>query len=121
MPPAVVPPVQEPISPTAGAELVSLATSVGGELAESLRALVGQLPGAAGPVALARRLKIDKVLASRVLKALRSPEPLAVIHAVPGPEPLRRLVRSAARVGASDTVVRRCNEAIAAFEGFVRG
>ena len=48
-------------------------------------------------MALARRLGVDKVLTSRVLKALRNKDAIAVIKLAPGPAPLRRLLRAAAQ------------------------
>jgi hypothetical protein len=73
-----------------------------------------------GPQALANSLGIDKVLSSRVLKALRSRDPLTAVRLMPGPEPLRRLVRAAAKRGASQGDVSAANAAVDAFEELIR-
>lgn len=70
---------------------------VGTELLASIGDVVGSVsrPGT-GPVATARLLDVDKVLMSRVLKALRAGDTIEGLSAMPGPEPLRRLVAQAA-------------------------
>lgn len=93
---------------------------VGGELAAALSAAIGEvatpLPG---PVLLAKRTGIDKVLASRVLKAVQARDPLSALHAMPGPGPLRRVVRALGRQGASADVVRRATLAIDRYESLL--
>ncbi len=74
----------------------------------------------AGPVALARELGLDKVLTSRVLKAMRAQDPISAAHAMPGPEPLRRFVRAAARHGVPAEVTGRANAAIDTFATMIR-
>jgi hypothetical protein len=73
-----------------------------------------------GPQALARRLGIDKVLASRLLAAMRSADPLFVVHRTPGPEPLRRTLDAAARVGVEPALVDRARDAVDRFERLIR-
>lgn len=73
-----------------------------------------------GPQALARRISIDKVLASRLLKAMRSPDAMSAVHRMPGPEPLRRVLRAASKQGADTTLVAQAEEAVARFESLIR-
>lgn len=73
-----------------------------------------------GPQALAKRLGIDKVLASRVLAAVRSGDPLFVVHRSPGPEPLRRTIDAAGKQGVDRGVVAAAREAVDAFERLIR-
>jgi len=105
--------------PGAGTE--SRVAAVGSRLASTLAALLDALPNAPhGPVALAKLLKLDKVLTSRLLKALRGRDPLAVVHLMPGPEPLRRLVRAALRAGVDAALVQDADGAVGAFEELIR-
>ncbi len=73
-----------------------------------------------GPQALARRLGLDKVLASRVLMTVRCGDPLAAIHRAPGPEPLRRLVRAMGKAGVAPDVIEQAVSAIEGFEQLIR-
>lgn len=95
--------------------------SVGQDLVRSLLALLNQLPDCpSGPQALAARLAVDKVLTSRLLAALRTQDALAALHRLPGPEPLRRVVRAVARRGTPDPAVARALAAIERFESLIR-
>lgn len=94
-------------------------------LGEDLRGALGELldlvPGRPqGPQALARALGLDKVLASRLLKALRQVDPRAVVHHLPGPEPLRRVLRAARRTGVPAAVADRASGAVEDFEQLIR-
>lgn len=94
---------------------------VGDELLASLSAaLSGAGARREGPQALAARLGVDKVLASRVLKAMRSADPMSAVHRAPGPEPLRRVVRALAEKGVDAAIIRRAENAIDAFERLIR-
>jgi hypothetical protein len=88
-----------PAGSPAGASRESIESNVlgvGGELLAAIGDVVGQIarPGT-GPIAAARLLEVDKVLMSRVLKALRAGDALSGLSAMPGPEPLRRVVAQA--------------------------
>jgi hypothetical protein len=103
------------------AELEAEITAVGDRLVASIREVIDALPvRTAGPQALARLLGIDKVLASRVLKAARARDPIAATHAMPGPEPLRRLIRAAGKRGADGARVAEAAAAIDQFESLIR-
>ena len=94
---------------------------LGAELHECLGAVLAALPEASqGPQRLATSLGLDKVFASRLLKALRNNDPLGSLHQFPGPEPLRRFCRAARRRGASAAHVRRAEEKIDAFQALLR-
>lgn len=95
--------------------------AVGAELLQSLRGVLGALPRiGTGPQSLARTLGIDKVLASRVLKAVRGHDAMTATSSMPGPEPLRRLVRAAGRRGVPGPVADRALAAIDEFEVLIR-
>ena len=97
-------------------------SEVGAALGRRLGDVLAALPqGADGPQELARALGLDKVLTSRLKKALRgSRDPMAVLASAPGPEPLRRFLRAAKRRGAGPGIVRRAEEAVADFEQLIR-
>lgn len=95
--------------------------SVGVDLARAIGGVLDAIPGGrSGPVDLARSLGIDKVLASRVLKADRNRDPMAFLYLAPGPEPLRRLVRLAARHDVPAATIAAAERSIAQFEELVR-
>ncbi len=105
--------------PTApGKDLQVRIMQTGERLLAGLSRAVDSLPDSrGGPQALARRLGVDKVLASRVLKMVRSGDPMAAIHRAPGPDPLRRVVRAMVKAGVDIKVT---EEAVRAIEGFER-
>lgn len=83
-----------------GPALESEIIAVAAALQRTLAAVVAEHPhAAAGPVALAQALGLDKVLTSRVLKALRQQDSVASLYFMPGPEPLRSLIKAAERRG----------------------
>ena len=94
---------------------------VGRELAETVGGVLDRIPGQPhGPQALATALSVDKVLTSRLLKALRSREPVAVVHHLPGPEPLRRVLRAADALGIDPERIRAAAHAVDRFESMIR-
>jgi hypothetical protein len=96
-------------------------SEVGTALAVALNGLLRSVPGGPyGPVELAKALGIDKVLASRVLKAARHKDAVAVVFHAPGPEPLRRVIRAAARRQIDATVLDEAERAVAAFDALIR-
>jgi hypothetical protein len=94
---------------------------VGEELSQSLSDLIGSLPGAPHrPTQLARDLGVNRAVASRVLGATSKKDALDCIHHVPGPEPLRKLVRAAKDRGVSPQQVVRAMAAIDSFDHLIR-
>ena len=95
--------------------------SVGRELANKIGSVLDAIPGGPhGPAQLARTIGIDKVLASRVLKATRNRDPMAVLHLAPGPDPLRRLLRAARKGAVSAELVSEAEQAVQLFEILIR-
>ncbi len=105
-----------------GPDCVEIRVSrVGQELLASLAAVESALPDRPrGPAEVARHLGIDKVLASRVLKAINRRDTLASLSVMPGPDPLRRFVRAAARRGVRAALVDAAERAIRDFEELIR-
>ncbi len=104
-----------------GAELQARIIRTGEDLLAGLSNAVGTLSASrSGPQAFARQIGIDKVLASRVLKTIRSEDPLAAIHRSPGPEPLKRLIKAMAKAGADPSALEAAGLAVERFESLIR-
>lgn len=105
----------------AGPQLEAEIVAIGAALTRTLDALLNAVARTgSGPVALAAALGLDKVLASRVLKALRAADPIAALFFMPGPEPLRALVRAASRRGAARTLTEEATLAVDRFEWLIQ-
>lgn len=104
-----------------GHDLRQRVSQLGAELAAGLRSVTESIPGnPAGPQRLAKALGLDKVFASRLLKALRNREPLTVVHDLPGPDPLRRFLVAAKKVGVTSDKIVAAREAVESFESLIR-
>ena len=112
--------VAEPTT-TPGSSLEGRISTVGAALGVALNAVIDAVPGdPSGPQEFAGRLGIDKVLASRLLKAARNRDPMAVAFLAPGPDPMRRVLRAAARQGVDPEVIRSATDAVRDFEQLIR-
>jgi hypothetical protein len=104
-----------------GARLEKRIADIGEGLSESISSVTVAIPnGPQGPTELGRLLGIDKVLATRVLKATNNRDPVAALHLMPGPEPLRRYIRAAGKRGVEPAISNRALEAVDAFESLIR-
>ncbi|WP_428937472.1 hypothetical protein [Fontivita pretiosa] len=105
----------------AQAKLEARISQIGGQLARRVSRVVAAIPGSpAGPVRLARAVGIDKVLASRLLRAAAGKDPVAVLKMMPGPEPLRRFASAAAKAGVARELVEQFQAAVAEFDELIR-
>ena len=94
---------------------------VGQRLADAFSALVDAMPGGPHrPQELARTLGIKKDLSSRVLRASRNKDPVAVVHMMPGPAPLRQLLLAAANKRIDPAILREGEEAVRQFDRLIR-
>jgi len=109
-----------PTTPTMGTLEVRI-NAAGQDLLNGLVRVLSQIPGGdSGPQQLAKELGIDKVLASRILKAVRAPDPMSVVHRVPGPEPMRRLLKASAKLGVDPKDLVSAYSAVDQFESLIR-
>lgn len=100
---------------------VAAVTALGLALTDALEKLLAAVPSTErGPVALARALTLDKVLLSRVLKAIRMRDGAGSLRAMPGPEPLRRLIARAGERGAAPGAVANAVRAVDEYDRFLR-
>ncbi len=96
-------------------------TQTGDALLRGLTRVIERVPGSeAGPQKLAGQLGVDKVLASRLLKALRSSDPMAMVHRTPGPEPLRRVLAASAKLGVPADLLAEAHAAVDGYEDLIR-
>lgn len=72
------------------------------------------------PTDIARTLNISRVMVSRLLSAIRKPDPIETLTRIPGPETLRSIVRSAGESGVSKEDTNRALDAIDAFDELIR-
>lgn len=124
---AEMPPTQTPAPPLSGRaerplESIEVRiTQAGDALLKGLGRVLERVPGSdAGPQKLAGQLGVDKVLASRLLKAMRSSDPMSVVHRTPGPEPLRRVLAASARLGVPADLLADAHAAVDGFEELIR-
>lgn len=90
-------------------------------LASGLHALLGTGPQRSlGGLEIERRYGLNRVVSHRISSALRRADPVASMHQLPGPEPLRRLLRAAEEGGADPLAVRAAAEAVDRFEALIR-
>jgi len=102
-------------------------TTIEGRLrwvAEDLQeALVPILQAAAGPAGrpsrLVKGLEIDKSLASRLTRALRTEDPLGFIHLLPAPTGLRIFLKAVKAAGVDEVACRTAEESVARFQALI--
>jgi hypothetical protein len=100
--------------------LATRAGTLGRRLAQAFGALHRELFAArVGPKRAADVLGQPVPMASRVLAALGEADPIALVHRLPGPDPLRRWVRAAGRKGAPVAAVQGALQAIDAFDELI--
>lgn len=93
---------------------------VGNSLARSFRSVLDGLPGAPHrPLDLARSFSLNKDVSSRLLKATSSLDPIAVTHLIPGPDPLRKLLRAAAKRKVNAVLIAQAEAAVREFERLI--
>jgi len=113
--------VIDPVSLLSGPALEAEIVSIGSSLVSTLQAVVQTVrTTGSGPIALASALGLDKVLASRVLKALRAGDAIASMFFMPGPDPLRTMVRAASKRGVPPAVCDAAAEAVDRFEWLIQ-
>jgi len=71
------------------------------------------------PIALARRLKIDKTLTGRILRSVKANDPFEVIHNAPAPHGLRIFLQAAEKAGVNPELRARAEQSITDFESLI--
>lgn len=100
-----------------GPDLEEAVRSVGARLGHAVESVVDAVDGVSlGPQRFSESLGVDKVLVSRILKALRRDAVIDRLHHMPGPAPLRRFLKAAKR--RLDVPVEHHREAMEAVDDF---
>ena len=105
--------------PSSPDDLTASIETVGGQLQESLRALTAGAGGTTRPSNLVRNLGLDKSLAGRIVRALRSETAAEFLHWVPSPQGLRIVLDRAAKAGVGEAAVREGSEAVSRFQSLI--
>ena len=107
--------------PVTESEVVAEICRVSGELAESLSAVLADLGlDRATSGELGRALGVSRILAHRLLTSIGKKDPLATAHAIPGPDPLQRVLKSARSKGSNAELVARADRAVGEFSELVQ-
>lgn len=94
---------------------------VGERLTRSFRQILAELPDAPHrPNQLARLLGLNRDISGRILSATASVDPVTAIHVIPGPDPLRKLLKAARRRNVAAQVLEEAEDAVDAFERLTR-
>ncbi|UCD75862.1 MAG: hypothetical protein JSV91_02875 [Phycisphaerales bacterium] len=94
---------------------------VGHDLRRTLRAVLAILPGSPHrPADLVQLLGLNRDISSRILKATGSSDPLEVVHVIPGPEPLRSVLRAASRKSVEPQLITEAEDAVRRFDLLIR-
>jgi hypothetical protein len=95
--------------------------AIGRNLGQSFRGVLQALPSQPSrPSEIARELKLNRDISSRLAHGLNATDPLATAHAMPGPEPLRRVLRAAKRHGVPSEIIEAGEIAVRHFESLIR-
>jgi hypothetical protein len=101
-------------------EVQARITQVGRDLGETFCKLLDAIPGGPHrPQWLAQQLGVNAVLTSRLLKAAQQRDPLVVAHVMPGPEPLRRLLRAAEKQKINRRLIQDAADAVDRFQQLI--
>jgi hypothetical protein len=106
---------------TAQPQFEKRVADLGRLLARRVASVVAAVPGnPQGPVNLAKAVGVDKVLASRVLRASTHRDPIAAMQMMPSPDLLRRLATAAGRKGVSTKLVRELEASVQDYDEMIR-
>lgn len=105
-----------------GGDLRPRVEALGLRLANALNLVVAALPGRpSGPRAVGETVGMTIVSASRLLKAIGLADPIAVLQAVPGPNPLSKMLDTVEPlVGAGDPTVDEARAAVEEFDALIK-
>jgi len=110
------------VRPRPGGDLRPRAEALGLRLANALNLVVAALPGRpTGPRAVGEAVGMTIVSASRLLKAIGLTDPIAVLQAIPGPNPLSKMLDAVdQQVDARDAALVEARAAVAEFDAFIK-
>ena len=92
---------------------------VGQDLSSTLPALLETLGSSSWrPGDLAKRLGVNRAVTSKLLAAMAKPNPMEVLHLIPGPEPLRKVLAAVDAGGGTSASADASSAASVAIEAF---
>jgi len=110
-----------PATKKPGQNLKQQVQEVGEDLSRALSRVLEAIPGSPHPPQrLADQLGTTVVNTSRLLKALSAGDPIAVLAHAPGPEPLRRILKSMRGKGPQRALLERAQKVVERFERMIQ-
>jgi len=95
--------------------------ALGARLQLTLGAVLKHIDGCTQrPTDIARHLDVSRVMVSRLLNAIRKPNPIETLTRIPGPETLRSIVRAASKFGVSRAEIQDALISIDEFDSLIR-
>jgi len=95
--------------------------ALGARLQLTLGAVLKHIDGCTQrPTDIARHLDVSRVMVSRLLNAIRKPNPIETLTRIPGPETLRSIVRAASKFGVSRAEIQDALISIDEFDNLIR-
>lgn len=77
-------------------------SSLGRQLQSALERVLSNIDGCSmRPTDIARKLDVSRVMVSRLINAIKKPDPIETLTRIPGPETLRSIIRAAGIAGVS--------------------
>ncbi len=96
-------------------------TTLGRRLSERINSVIDSVENRPkGPMRLAKEMGVDKMLASRLLRAAAHRDPIAVLQLMPGPDPLRLFAVAAGKKGVPATIISDFMASVEEFEEMIR-
>lgn len=95
--------------------------SIGQQIQGTMDQVLNNINGCSmRPTDIARKLDVSRVMVSRLINAIRKPDPIETLTRIPGPETLRSIVRAASTNGAGHETADRAMRLIDAFDVMIR-
>ncbi|MCG8403712.1 MAG: hypothetical protein MI923_00810 [Phycisphaerales bacterium] len=111
---------KERIESKVDATLNERLTRMGQELSATFSTLIDAMPGGPHRASdLSRKLRVNKDASSRLLRAIRQPDPVAVTYMIPGPDPLRRILTALDKLKVDSAAIQKARTAVQNFEDII--
>ncbi|MHA7812498.1 MAG: hypothetical protein ACX94C_03765 [Phycisphaerales bacterium] len=109
------------MSESIGTDQLRQPKAVGHDLQSALKKVLGDIEGCSmRPTDIARTLDVSRVMVSRLINAIKKPDPIETLTRIPGPETLRSIVRAASKAGVPSDEANKALTLIDAFDDLIR-
>lgn len=113
-------PKKERIESTVDVTLNERLARMGKELSATFSTVIDAMPGGPHRASdLSRKLRVNKDASSRLLRAIRQPDPVAVTYMIPGPDPLRRILTALDKLKVDANAIQKARIAVQHFEDII--